>query len=439
MRIAIIRLSSLGDIISTAVFLDFLRSSLIKAGAEKNVAEENTAKNNAETEFKAEKNVAENLHITWIVDSAFKGILADSPYISEICDIPLRESKKQKTIIFDIYKKLKKLEKFDLVLDFQGLLKSAIVGKILKSNDFIGYSKNGAREKIASIFYTKKAEIPYEEHILKRQYAILKTAFETMADLGAFGATKSMADFRADFNLKMLDSRDRAFKYSKNAENKINEILSESKSKSGKSGKSGESKSLQIKILFLPEASKIEKEYPLDCFYKVAQELKKAFSNLRIYLLWDKKKSEIADLAQKDSVFCLLPHLNFDEIKALVARMNLVIGGDTGITHLAWAMQTHSITLYGNTPIERFRLDGDNHISITKIKQNAIVKGDFSIREISQNEVAQSAKILLNKHLPNVADSAKDSNKKSSKSKESIESKSPKKSAESTPKATKKG
>ncbi len=367
MKIAIIRLSSFGDIISSVVFLDLLR-----------------------------KNVP-NVHITWIVDSAFSALLAHCKHIDCICDIPLRASKKNKKLIFDIIKKIRNLDSFDVVLDLQGLLKSALIGKMLQTKSFIGYASIGAREKIASIFYTKKVSIPYSAHILTRQYEILKIAF----------------DWEEEFRLDMLDSRKNILRYSKHSQtamqNRIKSIAN------------------CTKILFVIEASKKEKEYGIENFYKLAMEIKhradahkdspkdstdvsnlatsltytnfkdsKIHNALKIFLIWDKNEVEIRTLGSKDSIFYVLPHLNLDEIKALIAQMDLVIGGDTGITHLAWALKVPSITLYGNTPIDRFKLEGAHYVSMCKIAQQNIVKGDFSIQQIPPIDVANNAIKLLN-------------------------------------------
>lgn len=330
MKIAIIRLSSLGDIISTLVFLEYLKSEV------------------------------KDLHITWIVDSNFREILQNSSFIDEICDIPLRKSKRDRKLIFECFRRIRNLKEFELVLDFQGLIKSAIIGKILKTKKIIGYDKFSIRERLASLFYTKKVSIAYNEHILKRQYAILQTAF----------------NLKKDFSLQMLEHRDKTIGVLESE--KLKNIFNKEK-----------------KILFILEASKEQKEYPLDSFYQVALGIEKKYRDVRIYLIWDKKESEIKNLASRSNVFYFLPHLNLAEIKFLISNMNLIIGGDTGLTHLSWALKIPSITLYGNTPIERFRLDGENHISICKIKQEKIVKNDFSIAQIEPELILSHIKDLL--------------------------------------------
>lgn len=330
MKVAIIRLSSLGDIIVSLVFLHLLRKR------------------------------HSNIHITWIVDSAFEGLL-DSNYIDSVVSLPLRESKKNKKLIFNIYKNIKSLGEFDLVLDLQGLLKSALIGKLLKTKKFIGYSANSAREAIASIFYTHKVNIDYSEHVLKRNFYIFKEAFK----------------WSDDFDLSLLDSRKYAILPSIESIADIEKLNIEANN-----------------ALFILEASKREKEYPIDSFYKVALGLKK-IGIAKIYLIWDKKEKAIRQLAARDKIFHILPHLNFSQIKALLTNMQLVIGGDTGITHLAWALGIRSITLYGNTPIDRFYLGGERHISICKFKYQKIMKNDFSICDIESSEIINAAKEIL--------------------------------------------
>lgn len=336
LKVAIIRLSSLGDIISTLVFLEFLRAKFLES--------------------------RRKIDITFIVDSQFRAILENSPLVDKIIDLPLRESKKNKKLLWQIYRQVRSLGRFDIVIDAQGLLKSALIGKFLKKGVFIGYDKDSIREKIASFFYDKKAQIPYNEHILKRQYTLFKVAFNDLP-------------LAQDFDLKMLDSRNLALTFSSNAKAKIAELLAPYAKSSPK-------------ILFLIETSKENKEFSLDSFENLARILWSDFPNAKIFLIWDKKELEIRALGVKDSRFCVLPRLNLDEIKALLAQIDLVIGGDTGITHMAWAMKIQSITIYISTNMARFRLDGKKHISLDL--------SDFALDSPQIIEtICQSAKDLL--------------------------------------------
>ena len=114
---AIIKLSSMGDIIHSLVVLPKL-----------------------------------DRKVNFLVDNSFKDILEHNPYIDNIIPIHLREAKKKKELFFSEFKRLKEFN-FDEVYDLQGLFKSAIVAKLVSKNR-IGYAN--AREKVASFFTQKR-------------------------------------------------------------------------------------------------------------------------------------------------------------------------------------------------------------------------------------------------------------------------------------------
>lgn len=314
LKIAIIRLSSLGDIITSLVFVEFLRRSV---------------GDSAKCDRKIE--------IAFVVDSAFRAIVEDSPLIDKIIDLPLRAAKKDRKLIFAIIKKVRNLGYFDMVIDAQGLIKTALVGKCMQKRQFIGFDKDSIREKIAAFFYDKKAKIPYKEHILKRQYELFRIAFLPYCKMPE------------QFDLAMLDARHKIFGCSKKARDKIATLLTPF--------------AKNRKILFVLETSKKHKNYPLESFLNLALAIKSEINLAKIFLIWDKDRSAIAEFGTKDEIFCVLPHLDFDEIKALLGSMDLVVGGDTGITHCAWALKVPSITIYISTNINRFKLEGERHFS----------------------------------------------------------------------------
>ena len=78
--------------------------------------------------------------------------------------------------------------------------------------------------------------------------------------------------------------------------------------------------------------------------------------------------------------------------------MDLVIGPDSGPTHMAWALNIPSITLYGSTPGYRNSLSTRiNKIieSESKVNPYKIDRTDFSIGDIKVNEIIDSVDELL--------------------------------------------
>ncbi|WRE33542.1 lipopolysaccharide heptosyltransferase I [Helicobacter pylori] len=326
MKIAIVRLSALGDIIVGAVFLAAIKECLPDA------------------------------QIEWFVDERFSAILEHSPYIDKLHPIALKSALTtfNPLKIFKLFKSLRAYE-YDIIIDMQGLVKSALITQTLKAPKKVGFDYASAREGLSAFFYSQKVSIAYDEPVLKRNFTILSQALNL--------PKKEI--------LEGLSSRAKVFSYQDSP--KI-DALNLNKNKP--------------KILFVLETSKINKTYPIERFKELALMLE----NFQICLLWhaneDKANALYGALKNQRDVL-LLPKLTLNEVKALLFKMDLIIGGDTGITHLAWALQKPSITLYGNTPMERFKLESPINVSLTGNSNANYHKKDFSIQNIDPKKIKE--------------------------------------------------
>ncbi len=332
MKIAIVRLSALGDIIVSAVFLAVIKECL------------------------------PNAQIEWFVDERFGAILEHSPYIDKLHPIALKSTLTtfNPLKIFKLFKSLRAYE-YDIVIDMQGLVKSALIAQMLKAPKKVGFDYASARESLSAFFYSQKVSIAYDEPILKRNFTLLFHALNLPKNKISEG----------------LSSRAKVFSYQDSP--KIGALnLNRNKPK----------------ILFVLETSKINKTYPTERF----KELALALENFQICLLWhadeDKANALYGALKNQRDVL-LLPKLTLNEVKALLFKMDLIIGGDTGITHLAWALQKASITLYGNTPMERFKLESPINVSLTGNSSANYHKKDFSIQNIEPKKIKECVLNIL--------------------------------------------
>ena len=93
----------------------------------------------------------------------------------------------------------------------------------------------------------------------------------------------------------------------------------------------------------------------------------------------------------------VMSRLDLNSLKALIARADLLIGNDTGPTHMAWALNKPSITLFGPTPVSRvYQTDINKAVkSASLVNPYKLNKQDYSIKEIDENEIIQLAKDLL--------------------------------------------
>ncbi|GAA7149658.1 lipopolysaccharide heptosyltransferase I [Helicobacter pylori] len=332
MKIAIVRLSALGDIIVSAVFLALIKERFT------------------------------NAQIEWFVDERFGAILEHSPYIDKLHPIALKSTLTtfNPLKIFKLFKSLRAYE-YDMIIDMQGLIKSALITQMLKAPKKVGFDYASAREGLSAFFYSQKVSIAYNEPVLKRNFTLLSHALNL--------PKKEISE--------SLSSRSKVFSYQDSP--KINALnLNQNKPK----------------ILFVLETSKINKTYPIERF----KELALALENFQICLLWHADEDRATALYgalknQRDAL--LLPKLTLNEVKALLFKMDLIIGGDTGITHLAWALQKPSITLYGNTPMERFKLESPINVSLTGNSNANYHKKDFSIQNIEPKKIKECVLNIL--------------------------------------------
>ena len=89
---------------------------------------------------------------------------------------------------------------------------------------------------------------------------------------------------------------------------------------------------------------------------------------------------------------------SLDALMSLISQMNLVIGSDTGPTHMAWALNVPSITLFGPTPGYRNTcITNINKIieSDSTVNPRKIDRSDHSIKNIKVSDISELAEKLL--------------------------------------------
>lgn len=146
-KIAIIKLSSLGDIIHSIPITYLIKKHI----------------NNAE--------------IHWISEIAYHELLSLNKYIDQIHDVRIRKLKKDFSGIFHECKKLLELRKlgFDYSFDLQGNLKSGIVSKLINAKKRIGFSKNVCQEQVNVIFNNKIVNFENDNcHVVNKNIKLLR-------------------------------------------------------------------------------------------------------------------------------------------------------------------------------------------------------------------------------------------------------------------------
>jgi len=330
MRIAIVRLSALGDIIQAMIVLQFIK------------------KNYPESE------------IDWFVEKRFFGILENNPHINQIHQVSLKSVDKSKSL-FLLCKELRKIRnlgKYELVIDMQGLIKSALVAQMIPSEKTLGFDKNSSRESLAAIFYNQKYKINYDENIIERNLNLMSYALKFSFD-------------KEDVLNKEV------FLYS-SQQFTFDHIISSKKN-----------------ILLIPGASYPAKSYSVEKFVELTKQL-----DVNFLTIWGNKKERIIanEIKELSSNVEVLEELSLDGLISLISQVDLVIGPDTGPTHMAWALNIPSITLFGPTPGYRNTyLTNANKIieSDSEVNPKKINKSDYSINSIKVDDISILAQKLL--------------------------------------------
>ncbi|ECB9949399.1 lipopolysaccharide heptosyltransferase I [Campylobacter jejuni] len=340
MKIAIVRLSALGDIIQSAVVLQFI------------------------------KNFKKDIEIHWFVDEKFEGILKNHPLIDKLYALPLKDKKILKSL--KILLKARK-NNYNAVIDLQGLIKSAIVSRILSRNNF-GFDKNSLKESFAHNFYNQKLELDYNENVFVRYLSLTSFMLNT------------------DFNVKNLAFKQDVFNVDENLKQLLNNKLKLDKNEQN--------------ILIHVGSSVENKIYPKTKLAILCKLLINEFQQTKIWLAWGNVKEyefakEVLNLSGIDETHIeLAPKFNLEELMAFTKMMDLIIGNDSGPTHLAFALNKASITIFGATPSYRnaFQTHINKIIDTGKKIQNAkrIDKSDFCITRIEEEDIFNLAKGLLN-------------------------------------------
>ncbi len=326
MKICIVKLSAMGDIIHAMVALQFIKKEL--PGAK----------------------------IDWVVESGFSGVLKNNPHIDNILEVNLKSIKKRKSEIFNQYKIVKSYSKnnYDIVIDAQGLLKSAIVSKLIGAKIIAGFDKESIREGIASYFYNKKVHIAYDANTIDRNATVICEPLGIEVTSG-----------------KILN-KDK-FLFSSSHVKNLPEVFN----------------------LFVIGSTWQSRNYPKEKFVKIAEALR-----VQTFIVWGSEEEHLKALWMQDNSKYLhvLPRGSLDELKFVISKCSLLIGNDTGPTHMAWGLNIPSITNFGPTPINRVYVTPINKVikSSSEVNHYKLNKNDFSICEIESERIVKIAKELLN-------------------------------------------
>lgn len=264
-----------------------------------------------------------NAHISWVVEEAAAGIARINKDVDRVFVMPRRRWEKMMLcpayaplLPFDTGEFIGRIrrERFDMMLDFQATLKSGLLGALSGIGDRIGFAPPDGRE-LNHLFMTRLVRLP--QRPMLRPEKALALVREIAPD--AENALPNLAPANSD----------REF---------VETILA---------AQTGADKPL---IGMHPGTSNFGsfKRWPLDRFARVAELLQQRYGSAPI-VTWGPGEEELAAelIELSGGKAAQAPALSITQLAALLARLDVLIAADTGPLHLAAALGTRTVAIFG--------------------------------------------------------------------------------------------
>jgi len=182
----------------------------------------------------------------------------------------------------------------DVVVDFQGLIKSAVIAWISGAKDRYGFASEFVREKPAAWFTNRHARIDPATHVVEWNLQLAQAV-----ERGVKMPQVDFSPFAAD-----------------------------------------EPRGFAGRLVLIPGAGKPQKQWPVERFRELARRIgPKALS------VWGPGERELAEGIGAE----VAPPANLPELARVLRDASIVVGSDTGPLHLAAALGTRVVGLYGPT------------------------------------------------------------------------------------------
>jgi heptosyltransferase I len=201
----------------------------------------------------------------------------------------------------DMRRALGGMRGFDVAVDFQGLIKSAALGWVARTPVRYGFAREVIREKAAAMFTNRHVLVDRGRHVVDWNRELAEAVVANRAP-----AVERWSDFASDPNRKVEPYAGR--------------------------------------IVLLPGAGKPGKQWPADRFRRVVDRFPG-----RTVVAWGPGERPLAEAIGGE----IAPDTNLRELAALLRGAALVVGGDTGPLHLAAALGTKVVGLFGPTDPRR--------------------------------------------------------------------------------------
>ncbi len=249
------------------------------------------------------------LQCDWLVEEAFAEIPSWHPAVKRVIPVALRRWRKRPWQTWqsgEWHQFIQTLtsQQYDKIIDAQGLIKSAFL--TYQARGFrCGLDRHSAREPLAAYAYQQRYPIAKNQHAVTR----VRQLFAKVLGYPTSGYP--------DYGIAQCNFQDQA--------------------------------NANKPILFLHGTTWVTKHWPNTYWIALAKRV--TAEGLAVRLPWGNEQEYIRakQIAAIHPNISLIPKTNLYGIASALAQARAVVGVDTGLAHLAAALDVPSVTLYGAT------------------------------------------------------------------------------------------
>lgn len=273
------------------------------------------------------KNAIPNIQFDWVVEENFNEIPHWHSAVGNVVPLAIRRWRKnlckhQTWLEWQHYLKRLRSVEYDAVIDAQGLIKSAVFATKQSKGTKYGYDKHSAREGLSSLFYDHTFNIAYQQH-----------AVERIRRLFAMSLNYTVPDRLGDYGITPY--------FAKKSENST------------------------VYLLAIHATTRVDKHWKEDYWQEVIREL--SIQGIEVRLPWGNAQEweRAVRLAETNTNVTVLPKLSLTELAEQIAGAKAVLSVDTGLSHLAAALDKQNVILYGATDPKLIGAYGKNQHYLT--------------------------------------------------------------------------
>jgi heptosyltransferase-1 len=256
--------------------------------------------------------------IGWVIEEPFAELVSRVAPVDRVFRVSTRRWRRSllgadtRGALAALRRELRTFGRGETAVDFQGLVKSALLGTLAGTSRRFGFAPHAVRERLAALLYTERIEVDTSSHVVDWNLALARAA-------GALSAHAPRPDYSA-----FPADPDGSLEWARTSR----------------------------PVILIPGAGRPSKQWNIDSYRLLAERLAKLLRSEPV-VVWGPGERQLAEGVSQGGVARVAPPTDLRQLAFLLQHSRLVVAGDTGPLHLADALGTPVVGLFGPTSPRR--------------------------------------------------------------------------------------